>query len=309
VVFSDSCPGCGDPAPLAALGVIAPFVAELIGAPIGQRTGYRQCDRCGLAFFDGRYTDSEIEGLYANYRKPTYVRVRRSWEPWYRDSVNDAFVPGSAAVEDRVRFESEVLASGGLDRPLEYAVDFGGDQGQFFPDIPIKRRLVVDVSDKPLLAGVERIPTLRAAPEAPDLVVAAHILEHFSDPRALLAEIRDLISPNGFLYVEVPLERPRITSWHRSRRYGSWTRLVSHTRLSFIPCDFASGVARQLGWRIPWFGIVKQSEHINFFTSSSLRSLLESSGFEVAAERAEPDARAGPLRLGRLGMAAVPAAS
>jgi len=309
MIFTDSCPGCGAPAPLAARGMIAPFVAELIGAPIGQQTGYRQCNHCGLAFFDGRYTDSEVEGLYGDYRTPRYVRVRRSWEPWYRDSVNDAFVPGSAAVEDRVRFETEVLAGGGLSRPLRCAVDFGGDQGQFFPDLSIERRLVVDVSDKPLLAGVERIPTLQAIPEEPDLVVAAHVLEHFSDPRALLTEIRDLLAPNGLLYVEVPLERPRITSWHRSRRYGSWARLVSHKRWSFIPCDFASGVTRQLGWRIPWFGIVKQSEHINFFTSASLRSLLELSGFEVTAERAEPDARVGPLRLGRLGMAAVPAAS
>jgi hypothetical protein len=63
-----------------------------------------------------------------------------------------------------------------------------------------------------------------------------------------------------------------------------------------------------MGWKVPRLGIVKQSEHINFFTSSSLRALLESCGFEVTAERQDPDARVGAFRLGRLGMAALPAA-
>ena len=49
---------------------------------------------CGLAFFDRRYTDAEVEGIYGDYRDTKYVRIRRSWEPWYRASVNDALNPG-----------------------------------------------------------------------------------------------------------------------------------------------------------------------------------------------------------------------
>ena len=304
---SDTCPGCGSRAPLAARSVIAPFVAELIDTPIGQSTGYRECEQCGLAFFDGRYTESEVSGLYAGYRDPDYVRVRRAWEPWYRDSVNDAFAPGSPAVEVRVRFESDVLIRAGVDTELRCAVDFGGDQGQFFPNVPIGRRLVIDISDKPLVAGVERFPALSALPEEPDLIVAAHILEHLSDPRALLREIRGCLSPDGFLYVEVPMDMPRVRGWHRSPQYARWVAFVSRRRWTFIPCDCISGVARQLGWHVPRLGTVKQSEHINYFTPASLRSLLERTGFDIRAEKAEPDARVGPLRLGRLGMAAVPA--
>lgn len=300
------CPGCGCNASLSAHGVIAPFVAELIGLPLRQRVGYRECENCDLAFFDLRYSDEQAESLYHGYRGSEYARVRRSWEPWYRESVNDAYTPGSEAVRQRVRFASEVLTLGGLARPLDCAVDFGGDQGQFFPDLPIRRRIVVELSEKRLLDGVERVSTLQGLRESPDLVIAAHVLEHLSDPRGLLAEIRRLLAGDGFLYVEVPLDRPRVRAWHRRRAYATWTRKVSGRHWSFVPVDFASGVAKQLRWTTPRLGVVKESEHINFFNSASLRKLLESSGFEVTAERAEADARTGGLRLGRLGMAAIP---
>jgi putative flippase GtrA/SAM-dependent methyltransferase len=303
---SDRCPACANPAPLASLAVIAPFVAEIAGLPRRQHVGYRECAQCGLSFFDFRYNEAEAERLYGDYRSPEYVRIRRSWEPWYRDSVNDAFAPGSVAVLDRLRFEQEVLREGGgLARPLECAVDFGGDQGQFFPEAATGRRIVVDLSDKPLVPDVERVASLEELSEAPDLIILAHVLEHVSDPRELLLQLRKALAPHGFLYVEVPLDRPRVRRWHVGKVYKAWLGAVSGRRWSFIPCDFASGVARQFGWTIPRLGVLKESEHINFFSSASLRTLLESSGFEVKAERAEPDARVGSLRLGRLGMAAV----
>ena len=305
---SGQCPACGTPAPLASLAVIAPFVAEIVGLSRRQPVGYRECAQCGLAFFDFRYSDANAERLYGGYRSSEYVRVRRSWEPWYRDSVNNAFAPGSAAVHERVRFEQNVLlAGGGLASSLECAVDFGGDQGQFFPDIPTRRRVIVDLSDKPLMPGVERVASLDDLSESPDLIILAHVLEHLSDPRELLLRLRRALAPHGFLYVEVPLDRPRVRRWHLKGAYRVWLDAVSSHRWSFIACDFASGVARQIGRRIPRLGVLKESEHINFFDARSLSSLLESTGFAVKATQAEPGARVGHLRLGRLGIAAIPA--
>jgi SAM-dependent methyltransferase len=207
-----------------------------------------------------------------------------------------------------VRFASGVLEAGGLAGPIGLAVDFGGDRGQFFPDaVAIERRVVVELSDQPLLPGVERVPGLESLQGQPDLVIVAHVLEHLSDPRALLAEIRDVLSPQGLLYVEVPLDRLRVKTWHRNSRYASWATGAARHRFTFIPLDLGTGVARQLGWRIPRLGIVKESEHINFYSPGSLQALLESTGFEVTAQRAETDARVGSIRLGRLGMAGRPA--
>jgi SAM-dependent methyltransferase len=301
----ESCPGCGRPAPLSAYGVIAPFVAELVGLPLEQKVGYRECGSCGLAFFDLRYSESQVETLYGGYRDAEYFRTRRSWEPWYQEDINNAFLPGSAPVEDRVRFASRVLALGGVASSLKCAVDFGGDQGQFFPRLPIRRRVVVELSEKPLLPGIERVSNLDGLSERPDLILVTHVLEHLSEPRRLLSDIRRVLAPTGILYVEVPLDRPRVYAWHRTRAYAKWLKIVSGRRWSFIPLDFASGIAKQRGWTLPRLGVVKESEHINFFSSRSLRSLLESGGFKVVAELAEPHARMGKLRFGRLGMAAV----
>jgi hypothetical protein len=157
-----------------------------------------------------------------------------------------------------------------------------------------------------VLPGIERVPGLDCLEGRPDLVIVAHVLEHLRDPRALLAEIRDVLSTEGMLYVEVPLDRLRVKPWHRSSAYASWATCAASHRSTFIPLDLATGVARQLGWRIPRLGIVKESEHVNFYSPDSLRALLESTGFEVKAQRAEPDARVGAIRLGRLGMAARP---
>ena len=50
--------------------------------------------------------------------------------------------------------------------------------------------------------------------------------------------------------------------------------------------------------------MIKESEHINYFSPASLERLLGSAGLRVLAQRSEPNATMGGLRLGRLGMVA-----
>jgi hypothetical protein len=140
----------------------------------------------------------------------------------------------------------------------------------------------------------------------PDLVVVAHVLEHLPRPGDLLEDIRNVISAGGHLYVEVPLDKPSLHRWHSRACYQAWLRLVCGRRSTFVPLDFMSGMARQVGWSVPRLGVVKASEHINYFTRDSLERLLVSQRFRMTAVRAEPGARVGQLRLGRLGMVAVP---
>jgi SAM-dependent methyltransferase len=260
--------------------------------------------KCQLAFFDDRYSDKEMDLLYASYRRETYVRVRRSWEPWYSAAVNDAFAPGSTAVRARVQFATSLLRQAGLKGDVMCAVDFGGDQGQLFPDVAASRRIVVDVSDAQTLPGVERIASLDELDVAPDLVIAAHVFEHLAEPAELLKRISAVMAPGGHLYVEVPLDLPSVHKWHSRPAYATWLRFVRRSRATFVLLDFMSGIARQLGLSVPRLGVIKASEHINYFSADSLRWLLEDHGFQVLATRAEPRANAGPLRLGRLGIVA-----
>ena len=94
---------------------------------------------------------------------------------------------------------------------------------------------------------------------------------------------------------------------HNSLRYRRYLQLLSRHRGLFIPMDFVTGVWRQYRHAIPRLGIVKQSEHINYFSPDALRDLLVRTGFSVVAERTDPRAQVGGLRIGRYGAAARPA--
>jgi len=132
----------------------------------------------------------------------------------------------------------------------------------------------------------------RAAPDLPgpdlegarfDLVMACHVLEHLSDPAAQLEILFELVGASGALYVEVPLERPDLRwagvwPWHR--RGLSW--LAGHRRLLTL-VDLHSTWFRIRRNLVPPGGFLKASEHLNFFTTDSLRALMTRKGFQVLA--------------------------
>jgi len=244
-----------------------------------------------------------MDALYGNYREDAYLEARQHWEPWYRKGANEATAPGSAVTADRVKFLDALLEKFDL-RKLGVVVDFGGDMGQFFPAAAMTRYLL-DPSDRQVVDGVVRITSWAKLPSPPDLVIVAHVLEHVNDPAALLAEVRRELPEGGYLYVEVPLDMPRLRPWHSSSGYAHWIHRLRRHRLLFILLDFYSGLCRNFGLRVPRLGVVKQSEHINYFSSRSLVALLPSNGFRLLGSLEDRDFRVGRLRMGRLGVLAV----
>ena len=296
---SERCPVCARPTALLARGIVAPFVCELAGLSLGETTTYRRCVTCDLCFFTRRYSGEELAGLYGDYRSTTYVRVRRRWEPWYRDAVNDAYAGDTPEVAERRHFLESVLAEAVGDRRFALALDYGGDEGQFFPAAASGERLVLDASERALRPGVERVAQLGGLPAPPDLVVAAHVLEHLSDPLAALQDLRRAVADGGILYAEVPLDRFATAPAHASSAYAGYLRHLVGLRPAFVAADLATGIARQHRHRVPLAGIVKQSEHLTYFSPRSLRTLVEAAGFAVVGERSDPRASVGGLRLGR----------
>jgi SAM-dependent methyltransferase len=265
----------------------------------------RSCPDCDLVFFSHRYSDDELDAIYGDYREDQYFSVRRRWEPWYRQAVNVAFDEGSPAVLERLEFMEQVIAKSGWES-FDVVVDFGGDGGQFFPSSCRGRKILIDMSSKSLEPGIERLKDFADLDANPDLVLICHVLEHLNDPLAVLVQARRALQSDGFLYVEVPLDLPRTHHWHAKQAYRRYLHWISGKRPLTVLADFASGVSRQLGFRIPRLGLVKESEHINYFTQRSLTTLLERAGYTVITASAEPRAQVGGLRLGRLGMLAKP---
>lgn len=296
---------CQGPSTQIAHALIAPFIVALSSQEGSQRssTTLQECFRCHLGFFSHRFTDEELTAIYSQYRQTGYMETRRHWEPWYRRTVNDAFSEESHALRTRIKFMEELIDSANKS-DFRLTVDLGGDGGQFFTRHSSGRRIVVDVSGKEVAPGIEQFQSLEAVQGNPDLVLICHVLEHLNDPTAMLQIVQQCLADDGFLYVEVPLDYPRVRPWHLRSAYRRYVAFVSSFRWLLIGLDFYSGVARQFGFRVPRFGLIKQSEHINYFDESSLQMCLELNGFEIVEMRSDRRASVGGLRLGKLGVLA-----
>jgi hypothetical protein len=303
-----ACPICSGPGTIQAHGRIAPFILELRAAPkdAPRDTLLCVCDRCDLVYFGHRFDDDTLAAMYSGYRNDRYLSIRRRWEPWYSRDVNATMEPGSETVAERVSFVTKIVESYLPIDALRNIVDYGGDQGQFFPAGYSGPKYVIDVSGKDLVDGVQAFSSLDGLPDRPHLVVAAGLLEHLVDPVGLVKEIRAAIADDGVFYAEVPLDRPRVRKWHAGDRYRVFLKRISANRGTWIVADFAAGIARNFGRRLPLLGAVKQSEHINYFSTKSLQKLLETGGFRVLATESDPTASFRGLRLGVLGVLAVP---
>lgn len=294
-----TCPLCSGQTLVRAHGFVAPWISEIADSPPAPTEGC-VCETCDFAFYSHRFDDSELGAIYGEYRGDRYLRARRRWEPWYNRAINSASATGSAHLESRRAFMLRLLADRG---PFEMAADFGGDEGQFFPDLDIGRRVVIDPSNKPLPPGIERVADIaEMASSPPDLVIVAHVLEHLNDPVGELSRIRAVMPEQGLLYVEVPQDRP---VW----REGLATRppVGPSRRYRYIALDFLTGLSRQYrSQAVPAWGVVKQSEHLNYFSERALRRALDLAGFQAGPSVVDPHSTVAGLRMGRLAVLGTP---
>ena len=301
------CPICGKRGELDGYARVAPFVVELASLPPMTETALVGCPQCGLRYFGYRFGVPTMDARYSGYRGTAYLQARKRWEPWYSRAVPSKRHPEQQAIVDRTSFMWNVMGSEFELSSLRNIVDFGGDSGQFLPVTFTGPKYVIEVSGKDLVPGVTAIPSIGEMDQGPPhLVVAAHLLEHLPEPTLVVREIRNAIDPDGWFYVEVPLDLPHVRAWHRADRYRRLLDFYGRHRLTWIVADFASGVFRNFGRTLPRLGVVKQSEHINYFSERSLTYFLEQEGFRVVRFIAEPNARLEGLRLGRLGVVAKP---
>jgi len=275
---SKHCPYCGNIDPkyirFLAHGVVAPWIIDLLNKNprFPQFTKLLNCKKCHLKFFSLRYEPKEMEVIYGNYRGDQYFYTRNKWEPWYSRKLNDKY-KSSLGVKQR-KYQMEELCKDiaeienkGIN--LEAVLDYGGDLGQFFPD-QAKRKILVEYGGghgRPTRIGIERVRESEIATlfGSIDLVMATMVLEHVNDVSDLNKKFFKLIRPGGYLLLEVPLDSFQVSGFHRTVLYKHFISLLMRRKFLFILFDFLSGVFRNYFHKVPTFGIVKQSEHINYF--------------------------------------------
>ncbi len=276
-----SCPCCGSPEFVAYRALTSAFLASYVLDRAPEPTRLLECEGCAFRFFETRLTDAESGVLYSGYRGERYFRERHRHEPWYTRKVNEA-IGGDDAVVSARRAMIERVLRGNLDvRRLRRVLDFGGDRGQVLPVGIGNERFVYEISGTHPVQGVSNIGTaaeLRA--QTFDLVLLCHVLEHCSEPAAVLDEVRPLLaSKESVLYIELPYERPTLRFIPRHGAYATWLSLLPRVPPLLMALDLYS-TAFRVRWNVmPPLGFVKMHEHLNFFDVRSLRALLERTGF------------------------------
>lgn len=289
---------CAGDSRFVAYGVEAPWITELLDDGT-DRVWVRlvACDSCDVQWFEPRMASETADALYRNYREPDYLKARRRWEPWYLPAWNSSRDPNSEGAMEVVS-ELETHIADLPPEALAIVADVGGDAGQFFPRGAV-RKLLVDPSDRDVVSGVERVSSLDQLPPGVSLVILGCVLPHVPDPLQFLRDVRTAC-PQAFVIIQTAHDQPNVRRRHGTPTYRDFLTRIGRSRLAFVVSDFGTGLCKQFGWKLPRFGVVKQSEHINYFSIHSLSRMAESIGYQVRSSHESKSGGLGALRLGSL---------
>lgn len=307
-----NCELCGSSnTKLLAHAVLAPWITEIFNDDEQCRTSQLlRCIDCEFQFFSHRYSDEEMNKLYSDYRGTRYYQIRHKHEPWFTRSVMHGWDPqiNPQAVNSRRTYMFQCLKASGINlNEVSNVLDFGGDLGQFFPEESLGERYLIDPANVVIVEdGITRIQNIEFLENKCGLIMNCHTLEHIPNLRKTMLSIVPAMKKGGFLYIEVPMDGFQVSRLHVSELYRFYLSVLNKSRFLFTMIDFASGVYRTFRFRIPFWGIVKQSEHINYFSAKSLEGLLNIDGIKVLAI-SDPDLNFGQgrIKLGRISLVAV----
>lgn len=160
------------------------------------------CNCCGLVQTNPRPSATGLNSFYRDYYR-LYYQGATEPDQLYITSLNK---------DDRLAYTAEFFAEK-IALSLEAAVlDYGCGEGSLFAALR-KAGFIGNFYGVELNSsfgeyasryGNATVSNSIQARELVDLAVVNHVLEHLHDPIGTLREIRKLIKPEGYLYVDVP---------------------------------------------------------------------------------------------------------
>jgi len=230
----ETCPAC-ESRQLLTLGV-----HKLAQAVAGRRTGFVSgCEECGLVFVNPLPSD---EALAAMYGPKGEWGLARS-DDHSAVAADAERRPGSGTwprLFDAIRGALDVTRPPSGSRVL----DFGCGRGKFL-DV-LQRCGWETFGIEPALDGAfprhHRLATLPAEPTF-DLVIAHHVLEHVTNPLAILRQLAAATRPGGFLFVAAP--RLDTLPLHRDYRY-----VFSRVHVTAYTSACMESLLARAGWQL-----------------------------------------------------------
>jgi 2-polyprenyl-3-methyl-5-hydroxy-6-metoxy-1,4-benzoquinol methylase len=206
------------------------------------------CSSCGCLFIDPLPGDAEIGGFYPlQYWWKASSGILKSLEGAYR----------KMALRDHVKFIVKA-ASGPAPHLLDVGCGSGtllglmkdrGFQVRGFDSSSEASRIAKSESGIDVVVGT-RLHDARFGDESFDVVTLFHVMEHVTDPRSVLTEVRRILRPMGRLVLQVP----NIESW-QFRLFG-----------------------------VRWYGL-DVPRHVINYSNHAMQRLLTESGFKVRRTR------------------------
>lgn len=259
--------------------VVSPFLAKRAWNGKSELTRVVFCDQCGFRFFDRGLSAEEVAIYYKGYGNDDYVEDRHQYEPFYTAGVRRE-LQDWATSKDRRRGLSGILATAGAPQIFGSALDFGGGRGHMLLDIDARRRAVFDVDETHVEPGIEMIRSSESLGDGWGLVLSCQVLEHLTDPLGCLKQIKNLLSVDGWLYVETPDEM-----WDNrafpSKARDMLLRGLLKSPLLLLAGDIVGTACRKKLGVLPPFAFIPMREHLNYFTVDAMSALVERSGLQV----------------------------
>lgn len=274
----DVCPCCNNRNLSIWPALLSPFVSGYATNGSVNMVDFASCPVCGFRFFLDRYNDDEMAKLYNNYHGEEYYKIRHSYEFYYTRVFNDAIGDAKEESHRKARF-LQFLNRNNIMNRVSSIIDWGGDRGQMIPDI-IPERYVYEISNFAPVSGAIRLTDKQEAMSRHfDMVMCCNVLEHCSDPGAMIRQLTELNV--DFFYLEIPVEVFRIIRIMPNKWYRKYTGLISKLPRYLRACLDLFTIACRVKLKIiPPFAVLNESEHINFFTKDSISKLLINNGLE-----------------------------
>lgn len=207
----------------------------------------QRCTSCGMKWHRHVLDENGLFTLYANWAD---AEQARRFEAAHAPDKHDKTAQLAQMAKLVLRLRHLVGDGAGSPRLLDFGCGDGAllRVARTFGMAPIGVDMSASRSEDARREGLVILPDLDALsgsdPAPFDAIVLSQVLEHLSDPAALLDSLRARLKPGGVLFVAVP-----------------------NTDGVEVPRDFHQ------------FTLVQPVEHINAFTPASLRAIMARHGF------------------------------
>lgn len=203
------CAICNNSLTFSSNAEFAPFLKERMFLGKEKSTMLMHCPKCRSYYSYYRPNDKEMSRLYLNYRDDEYVKQRNKYESEYTEEFNRSlFEPADGGKGRKQRISTFIEEYIDL-KKIKNILDFGGDKGQFIPDIfENVSKYVFEISGTYVVEGVQLITEFDKLKNIKwDVIFCNMVLEHLSDVPGYFENLISLMEEETLLYIEVPSEK------------------------------------------------------------------------------------------------------